>query len=175
MPGPHKYTGFKMIKSKELEIGRAGEYFAVFSLISQGYTSYLSDQGLAYDILVDVDGTVMRGKVKSTLRKGDFGKSKNAYRFGTRRAKKSTRLAMICDCDFYAFVSIEDKKVAFILSKNLESKINPGSIVQTIDFSSKDFAPTTKKRVDGENRKGFRKNIEDFEYFYVALKGLNND
>lgn len=156
--------------SKELEIGRAGEYFAVFSLISQGYCAYLTDQGLLYDIAVDMEGRVLRGQVKSTLGLGDYGKSKSVYRFGTRRAKKGSRLASISDCDFYAFVSVNDKKIAFVFCSDLESKKNKGTIKQTMDFSGESVKPTTKLRVDGKHRKSTRNNIENYESFSEAIK-----
>lgn len=45
--------------SRELEIGKAGEYLAVYSITKQGYVCYLSDQGLPYDIVVDVNDNLI--------------------------------------------------------------------------------------------------------------------
>lgn len=76
-----------MKKLSNIEMGRAGEYFAIYELIKQGYPAFLSDQGLSYDIAVDIGGVLARGQVKSTERHKDYGKSKNCLRFGTRSGK----------------------------------------------------------------------------------------
>lgn len=175
MDAIHKKTKSKNMKnlkthvSKELEIGRAGEYFAVFELISNGYPAFLTDQGLAYDIAVDVGGVILKGQVKSTMGLNDHGKTKSVYRFGTRRAKKGARFALVEDCDFYAFVAIKDKKIAFMLSSEIESSKNKGTIKQTIDLGSKDVINFNKKKNNGECRKSTRMFIESFSSFSRML------
>ena len=52
-----------MRTSNELQIGKAGEHLACFDLISQGYHAFLSDQGLPYDIVLDIDGELRRIQV----------------------------------------------------------------------------------------------------------------
>jgi len=146
--------------SEQMEVGRCGEYFSVFTLISQGFAAYLTDQGLVYDLVVDVDGVLLKGQVKTTLGASNYGKSKNVCRFGTRRAKKTLRCALIDECDFYAFVSINDKEVAFILTKDLESSKNKGKIKQTLDFSVDDAHLKMKKLSDFSS---FSKMIEGIE------------
>lgn len=122
------------MKSENLEIGKAGEYLAVFELINQGYSAFLSDQGLSFDIVVEHEGRLFRGQVKSTLRHSNYGKSKNVMRFGTRNGKKTERSASCHESDFYAFVCIEDKEVYFMHESELRSSKNKGSIKQTIDL-----------------------------------------
>lgn len=145
--------------SEQMEIGRCGEYFSVFTLISQGFTAYLTDQGLVYDLIVDIDGLLLKGQVKTTFGASNYGKSKNVCRFGTRRAKKTLRCALVDECDFYAFVSVSDKEVAFILSKDIESVKNKGKIKQTLDFSVDDTHPIMKK-------------LSDFSCFSKMIKGI---
>lgn len=131
--------------STELELGKCGEYFAIFSLMKQGFVAYLSDQGLPYDVVVDVNGQLFRGQVKSTLCLRDYGKSKQVYRFGTRSAKKSIRKTSIRSCDFYAFVAVNDQKIAFLSSKEIESSLHKGYAKQTIEFRSEsvNYKPKT--------------------------------
>ena len=145
--------------SEQMETGRCGEYFSVFTLISQGFTAYLTDQGLVYDLVVDVGGSLLKGQVKTTLGASNYGKSKNVCRFGTRRAKKTLRSALIDECDFYAFVSIKDKEVAFMLTKDIESSKNKGKIKQTLDFS-----------IDNTHSK--MKKLSDFSDFSKMIKGI---
>jgi hypothetical protein len=124
-----------MIKQTEmLEIGKAGEHLALFEIICQGYKAFLSDQGMIYDIVVDVNGRLLRGQVKSTIRKKDYSKSKGVCRFGTRRAKKASRLAMCDECDFYAFVCLESKQVGFLPTSRMISEKNDGKIKPCIEI-----------------------------------------
>ena len=44
--------------SDDLEVGKAAEHLVCADLITSGYRAFLSDQGLPYDILVDIDGRV---------------------------------------------------------------------------------------------------------------------
>ena len=52
--------------SDDLELGKAAEHLVCADLIMQGYRAFLSDQGLPYDILVDVQGVFVRVQVKAT-------------------------------------------------------------------------------------------------------------
>jgi hypothetical protein len=132
--------------SKELEIGKAGEYLAVYSITKQGYVCYLSDQGLPYDVVVDVNGTLLRGQVKSTMGLKDYGKSKQVYRFGTRSAKKNARSASVLNCDFYVFISIDGDLAAFMTTEELESKCHKGDIVQCVEMRNANLvSPNTRK------------------------------
>ncbi|WP_050871204.1 hypothetical protein [Enterobacter hormaechei] len=59
----------------ELELGKCGEYYAIFKLAKQGFVCFPSDQGLPYDIVVETNGRLLKGQVRSTLRMRDYGKS----------------------------------------------------------------------------------------------------
>lgn len=120
-------------QSDMLELGKAGEHLALFEIICQGYKAFLSDQGMVYDIVVDVDGRLIRGQVKSTIRSRDYGKSKNICRFSTRRAKKGARSGLVSDCDFYALVCLSTKQVGFLSCAELESNKNHGQIKQCVE------------------------------------------
>ncbi len=50
----------------DLEVGKAAEHLVVADLILSGYRAYLTDQGLPYDVVVDVGGRLYRVQVKAT-------------------------------------------------------------------------------------------------------------
>ena len=125
--------------SRELETGKAGEYLTLYKLLRQGFRAFPSDQGLPYDLLVDVDGRVFRVQVKTTERRSTYGASKDVLRFSTRRARGTNRAASVLDCDFYALVDLEREVVGFFPTESLESTKNPGQVIQTIE--RRDLSP----------------------------------
>lgn len=152
--------------SNNLELGKSGEHYALYELISQGYISFLSDQGLPYDIVVDVGGEILKGQVKSTFGHSDYGKSKNCLRFGTRSGKKTVRSANADLCDFYVFVSISDKTASFFHTSEILSDVNKGAIKQTIDLRS-------INKLEGKPR-GRMLIAEDFSNFSRVLEVSKN-
>jgi len=48
-----------MRDSKELQIGKAGEYLVCADLILKGFIAYPSEQGLPYDVFLDIDGKLI--------------------------------------------------------------------------------------------------------------------
>ena len=80
--------------SDDLEVGKAAEHLVCADLIMSGYRAFLSDQGLPYDILVDVDGALLRVQVKSTRKPKNHDPRTRAtpgYFFHLRRAGKGGR------------------------------------------------------------------------------------
>lgn len=126
-----------IMSNNNLELGKCGEYYSIYEIIKQGKIAFLSDQGLPYDIIVDHNGYLLKGQVKSTIGHQNYGKSANCLRFGTRSGKGCQRRASSDLCDFYAFVSINDKIVSFFHISELESKTNIGTVKQTIDLRSR--------------------------------------
>ncbi|MDD3030346.1 MAG: hypothetical protein PHS57_08770 [Alphaproteobacteria bacterium] len=103
-----------------LEVGKAAEHLVCFDLMIQGYRAYLSDQGLPYDVLVDLGGTFVRIQVKSTLKAKNAnakGKAPNTiYQFYARsrgKNRKGTRLSEE-HCDIVAFVAIDIRQIAYV-------------------------------------------------------------
>lgn len=118
--------------SKELQLGKAGEHLVCFDLISQGISAFLSDQGLPYDVLLDIAGVVKRVQVKTCSRAGDYGKSKNVYRFSLRSAKGANRAIKATNLDYVAFVFLDIKSVQYIQAEKIATKT--GFLKQCIDF-----------------------------------------
>lgn len=58
----------KFHHSRAIEIGSAGEHIVCADLIMKGHRAFLAAQGLAYDVVVDVGGNLVRIGVKSTTK-----------------------------------------------------------------------------------------------------------
>ncbi|MGU9775761.1 hypothetical protein ACV3J7_05050 [Salmonella enterica] len=159
----------------ELEMGKCGEYYAIFKLAKQGFVCFPSDQGLPYDIVVEHGGRLLKGQVRSTLRMRDCGKSKNVYRFSTRTGKGGFRATSLNLCDFYAFVAIEDEKIAFMSTAELASTKNPGKLIQTMEFRSSSGIYPGRFYSNGTQRMlDYSRNIESYEDFnrVISLTGV---
>lgn len=111
--------------SRELNIGRAGEYLVMFDLLSKGYQAYLTDQGVAYDIVLDLGFKLIRLQVKATLKPGKMTPTyrKEVYKFNVRRSGrsdsvsrgKSKKLRQYAPDEFdaYALVTLDTQKVYY--------------------------------------------------------------
>ncbi|HIF6607507.1 group I intron-associated PD-(D/E)XK endonuclease [Serratia sp. TKO39] len=155
----------------ELELGKCGEYYAIFTLAKQGFVAYPSDQGLPYDVVVDVGGRLLRGQVKSTMGRRDYGRMKDVYRWGTRSSKGANRPTLAAKCDFYAFVSISDEKIAFMATSEILSAKNHGTVCQAVEMRSRHQEMATRIYSTGKVRIFDKaKIIENFEVFSRVAK-----
>jgi len=102
-----------------LPTGKAAEHMVCAHLIMMGYQAYLSDQGLPYDIVVDIDGRLIRVQVKSTV----FAKNINTrgkterigYSFHVRRRGKSGGKRLTKQqCDIVAMLAFDIMKIAYL-------------------------------------------------------------
>lgn len=107
-----------------LDLGKAAEHLVCADLILQGYRCYLSDQGLPYDVIIDV-GAKERGfqflrlQVKAACFPRGTGAHlrKNAicYSFGVRHIGKKHRSRLTdSDCDIVAFVALDISAIAYL-------------------------------------------------------------
>jgi hypothetical protein len=104
---------------RALEIGKAGEHLVCADLIMSGYRAFLSDQGLPYDVVVDLDGRMVRVQVRSTLHaKNVNSQGRNeriAYTWSARRRGKFGSKRMSSDhCDVVAFVALDIRVIAYL-------------------------------------------------------------
>ncbi len=120
--------------SNELQIGKAAEHIVAADLILQGYSAWLTDAGLPYDVVVDINGVIKRIQVKATTKLIEVNSQGPIYRFGTRKAGGS-RLATIDTFDFYAFVALDIKTIAYFDRNLMLSR--SGQVKQTVDLKSK--------------------------------------
>jgi len=109
-----------MIRTPEsaLSFGKAAEHLVCADLLVNGYTAFLTDQGMPYDVVVDLGHRLIRVQVKSTWRSKNAnsrGKVPNdVYAFHARRRGKSgSRRLGNEDCDVIAFVALDIKTIAY--------------------------------------------------------------
>ena len=114
--------------SRELNLGRAGEYLALADILLKGYQCFDSGQGVGYDLVMeDSEGKLLRVQVKTTAQKKEWNsdvyqKSTESYFFHIKRAgKNGARHYKENDFDLYALVMIDIKQVAYLANKNIPS------------------------------------------------------
>lgn len=101
-----------------LELGKAAEHLVAADLILQGYRCYLSDQGLPYDLVVDLAGHLIRLQVKaSCFPKNVNAQGRNArmaYSWAVRRrGKGGDKRLSNSDCDIVALVALDIRQTAY--------------------------------------------------------------
>ena len=114
--------------SKELQIGKAGEYLVCADLILRGYIAYPSEQGLPYDVVMDTGDRLLKIQVKSTLcprvlpqRAGDS----KAYIFNIKRhGKNNSKKYSDNDVDIFALCALDTKKVGYLKNNEMPSTLN---------------------------------------------------
>jgi len=153
-----------MMLSKELQIGKAGEHLVCYDLIRQGYNAFLSDQGLPFDIIAEQKGILKKIQVKTTQKLFSCGKIKNIYRFGLRRAKNKQGRLKEVDCDYYAFVALDIKIIAYIPMKKMYGRNN--KLKSTMDFKSRNIKYFGRTYPNGTVRNpDWGKCLQDFNKF----------
>jgi len=124
----------------DMQIGKAGEYFVCVDLIMQGYTAFLSEQGLRYDVVADIDGRLFRIQVKTTKTFKAVPQRKAytpSYLFNVRKCGKGGRDSYKdMDIDIVAFVSLEEKLVGYLPITE---------VGQTMHFRSRKFKYKTNE------------------------------
>lgn len=109
---------------KQLHIGKAGEYLVCSVLSMKGYSAFLAEQGLPYDVLLDTGKKFLKIQVKTTRKQRAVPQrmlKKDAYIFHTKRCGKSGKNNYKnFDFDILALVALNIMKVAFI--KKSETK-----------------------------------------------------
>lgn len=144
--------------SNELQAGKAAEHLVCADLILQGYSAFLADQGLPYDVIVDTGNTIKRVQVKATVPKTVQGRL--VYPFGTRRSKGTNRPVGINEVDYYAFVALDVRLVAYLPVAALASR-NGVSVVQTIHFRARHLGASARPHHPIGHGKAMR-HFEDF-------------
>ncbi len=114
--------------SKQLQIGKAGEYLVCADLIMKGFIAFPSEQGLPYDILLDTGEKLLKVQVKTT-EKPRLVKQRNkpvpAYIFNIKRAgtNGNTRYNEN-EIDLFALVCLDTMKIGYLTNKEMPTTIN---------------------------------------------------
>lgn len=108
-----------------LEVGKAGEHLVCADLILKGYKAYLSDQGLPYDVIVDINNKLFKIQVKTTTHSSYIPQRKQnykSYKFYCRRCGKGGRKEYdYKDFDIMAFVCIEDNLIGYLKNEDVKT------------------------------------------------------
>lgn len=103
-----------MSRSRELNTGIIGEHLTIADLLLQGYEAFGAAQGMVYDVVVDIDGRLIKFQVKTTSKMRTIQERANPiYFFHIKRAgKNAVKHYAKGDFDGYALVAL-DKKLVF--------------------------------------------------------------
>jgi len=102
-----------------IELGKAAEHLVCADVILSGYRCYLSDQGLPYDVVVDVDSRLIRIQVKAVCFPRDMTSAirapRHGYTFSIRRRGKNGQSRLTDqDCDLVALVALDIRQIAYM-------------------------------------------------------------
>ena len=104
--------------SNEMQTGKAGEYLACADLILKGLVAYPSEQGLPYDILIDLEDRFLKVQVKSTLEPRIVPQRSietRAYMFNVKRCgKNGIHRYGPEDIDIFAIVALDTREVGYL-------------------------------------------------------------
>lgn len=111
-----------------MAIGRAGEHIAIAYLLAKGYTTFQSEQGLAYDLLVDTPNGMVRVQVKTTngLRKiarKTYDSSGYVYHNSRKCGYEGKKLYPQNAFDMYCFVALDGPYCGFVAKKDCSDRI----------------------------------------------------
>jgi hypothetical protein len=152
--------------SMELQKGKAAEHLVVADLILQGHNAFLTDQGVAYDVVVDTGGIMYRVQVKasSTQYRRPDRTDIPRYRFSLRRAKKSARLTDSSEFDILAVVALDTKQIGYLPVSVLTRP--DGKLISGLEISSKEHDRNGRIYTTGKQREiTYGRFIEDHAVF----------
>lgn len=114
--------------SKQLQIGKAGEYLVCADLILKGFIAFPSEQGLPYDVLLDTGEKLLKVQVKTT-EKARVVKQRNnpipAYVFSIKRAGANGKTRYEeNEIDLFALVCLDTMQIGYLTNKEMPTTIN---------------------------------------------------
>lgn len=117
-----------MIDSKEMQIGKAGEYLVCADFILKGFVAYPSEQGLPYDVVLDIDGKLYKVQVKTTTTYRTIPQRKDdmkSYVFSIKRKGKYGKKRYGKDeIDIFALVCLDTKQIGYLRNEDMPDTLN---------------------------------------------------
>ena len=117
-----------MRMSKELQTGKAGEYLVCADMILKGAVAYPSEQGLPYDVVIDISGKLFKCQVKTTsgVRKiPQRNTDSYAYIFNIKRhGKNGQQRYLVEEVDLFALVALDVMRVGYVVTEGMPDTIN---------------------------------------------------
>lgn len=113
-----KIEGIKALENN-MQTGKAGEYLVCADLIIKGFVAYPSEQGLPYDVVLDINKRLYKVQVKTVSKPAVTPQRKTTsyeYVFNmTRCGKYNTKRYGDKDVDLFALVTLDTRKIGYIL------------------------------------------------------------
>lgn len=114
--------------SKQLQIGKAGEYLVCADLIMKGFIAFPSEQGLPYDVLLDTGEKLLKVQVKTTEKPRKVqqrAKDSLAYVFSIKRAGSNGKTRYEeNEIDLFALVCLDTMQIGYLTNKEMPTTIN---------------------------------------------------
>ena len=114
--------------SKELQVGKAGEYLVCADLIMKGFVAFPSEQGLPYDVLLDNGQRLLRVQVKTCENPRvvpQRSKDMLCYMFNIKRHGKNGKSTYGDDeVDIFALVTLDTRLVGYVDGKSMKQSLN---------------------------------------------------
>jgi len=115
-------------ESKQLQIGKAGEYLVCADLILKGFVCFPSEQGLPYDVLLDNGKKLIKIQVKTTEKPRIIPQRKKqlpAYIFNVKRAGNNGKTRYNKDeIDLFALVCLDTMKIGYLINTEMPETLN---------------------------------------------------
>jgi len=132
----------------DMQIGKAGEYLVCADLIARGFIAYPSEQGLAYDVVLDTGSNLLRVQVKTTRTHKQTPQrvnNSNTYAFNVKRRGKLNRSEYTTEsCDIFALVALDEKLIGYMKNEDVK---------QTMFFRVDSMRGTYRdEKIKGESR-----------------------
>lgn len=107
-----------MAISKEMQIGKAGEYLVCADLIIKGFVAYPSEQGLPYDVVMDNGEKLLKVQVKTCskpIRTPQRKETTYNYVFDlSKHGKRNKNEYLDSDIDLFALVTLDTKMIGYV-------------------------------------------------------------
>jgi hypothetical protein len=112
----------------EIKTGKAGEFLVCCDLAFKGFSVFMNEQQIGYDLVVDTGKKILRVQVKTCIKPGIIPQRKkenyayiyDARRYGTGGRKRYSP----SEIDVFAFVALDIMKVAYLESKDVGLCVN---------------------------------------------------
>lgn len=114
--------------SKQLQIGKAGEYLVCADLIMKGFIAFPSEQGLPYDVLLDTGEKLLKVQVKTTEKPRLIQQRNNpipSYIFSIKRAGANGKTRYKeNEIDLFALVCLDTMQIGYLTNREMPTTIN---------------------------------------------------
>ena len=115
--------------SKQLQIGKAGEYLVCADLIMKGFIAFPSEQGLPYDVLLDNGDKLLKVQVKTTEKQRLITQERAnpipVYSFNIKRAGNGGKTRYgLNEIDLFALVCLDTMSIGYLKNNEMPTTIN---------------------------------------------------